>query len=360
MPVSENKSSGKILIIRFSSFGDILAMMSVPAALKNKFPDAEIHWLTRSDFSELATASAGVDRVWPLNKKQGFFGLLQIIDQLRKQNFTHIYDAHNNLRSHLITWGLRGPWGLARWFGLAPFKQNFLRRPTYRLRRLMLFNFRVNWYPKPFVHQWALLEVLAKWDVSLDLPKAPLLSIPEKILQQAVVGLRPLRSNNKPVIALSPSASYQLKRWPVKHWQNLIRQNPQFNFITLGGPEDQFINEIVAVAPERCVNLAGKMSYLESSAYVAASDLLISNDTGLMHVAEQLGHPCIAFLGPAPFGYPGRATTYIKEKKLNCRPCSKHGQGPCVNPEYQKCLVDISVEEVTATANQILKGNTKK
>ncbi len=323
----------KILVIRFSSFGDILAVLSVFAALHEKFPLAELHWLTRKDFEEIANAGKNVDRVWAVDKKQGFAGLQKIITQLRQEKFTHVYDAHNNLRSHWVSWRLRGP-------------LKFLRRSQYRWRRFLLFRFHINKYPKPFVHQWALLEPLARWGVPLTLPPPPLLQIPQKIQQECQQRLSGLR--NSVVVALSPSASYELKRWPVSHWQELVRQNPQWNFVALGGPDDQFIEQITAVAPERCLNMAGKLSYLQSAGMVWAADLLVSNDTGLMHVAEQLGKPCVALLGPAPFGHPGRSTTLIKERELECRPCSKHGQGPCVNSVYQKCLADISAGEVAS------------
>jgi len=56
-------------------------------------------------------------------------------------------------------------------------------------------------------------------------------------------------------------------------------------------------------------------------------------------------------MGPAPFGFPSRETTKIMQLDLNCRPCSKHGQGPCVNEKYQRCLVDITPEQVFEAMN---------
>jgi ADP-heptose:LPS heptosyltransferase len=217
----------------------------------------------------------------------------------------------------------------------------------------MLFQFHKNLYPKPFVHQWALLEPLRAWDVSLSLPAVPLLQIPavqHELAQEAL----PAEWMQKGFVALAPSASYALKRWPVPHWQELIRLNPDLRFVVLGGPEDKFVEDIVKVARDRVRQLAGKLNYLQSSDVVAMSQALVSNDTGLMHVAEQLGKPCVALLGPAPFGYPGRPTTLVQEINLPCRPCSKHGQGPCVNTEYQKCMVDLSPTRVSQALRKIL------
>jgi ADP-heptose:LPS heptosyltransferase len=65
-------------------------------------------------------------------------------------------------------------------------------------------------------------------------------------------------------------------------------------------------------------------------------------------VGEQLGKPTVALMGPAPFGFPSRPSTKIMELNLSCRPCSKHGQGPCVNKIYHQCLVDITPDQVAA------------
>lgn len=101
------------------------------------------------------------------------------------------------------------------------------------------------------------------------------------------------------------------------------------------------------MAPERTLNLAGACSLQVSAAVVAESKFLISNDTGLLHVAEQLGTPAIALMGPAPFGFPSRPATSVMEIDLPCRPCSKHGQGPCINKvKFHQCLVDITPSQV--------------
>lgn len=339
----------KILIIRFSSFGDIVQMLSVPTALKNKFQDAEIHWVTRRDFEEIANTTPNIYKIWSLDRKQGLWGLIKIIFKLREEKFSHIYDAHNNVRSHIICWGLRGFFGISSIFS----NQKFLRRSRYRWRRFLLFRFHINKYPKPFVGQWALLESLQKWGVSLDLPSPPQMIMPKEIISQAKAQIsRAFKDSSMPVIALSPSASYTLKRWPVACWKKLILDNPQWSFVLLGGPQDGFIQDIANVAPHRTINFAGKLTYMESAGIIFNCHVLVSNDTGLMHVAEQIGKPCVALMGPAPFGYPGRSSTKVLERELPCRPCSKHGQGPCTNKEYQKCLVDISVEEVSAQVKQ--------
>jgi ADP-heptose:LPS heptosyltransferase len=163
--------------------------------------------------------------------------------------------------------------------------------------------------------------------------------------------------SDKSYVALAPSAAYFLKRWPVSHFKQLILNMPDINFVLLGGPEDRFIEELQKVAPERTLNTAGKASLTVSSALIKKSRVLISNDTGLLHVGEQLGKPVIALMGPAPFGFPSRPSTEIMELDLVCRPCSKHGQGPCINKTYHQCLVDITPEQVTQALRAKLESS---
>ncbi len=334
----------KFLILRFSSFGDIVASLSLPAAIKKQYPEAEVHWVTREDYVEIAQTSPFVSQVWSISRKKGFADLMRLALLLKKENYTHIYDAHNNTRSRIISLVLTGPFQIFN--GLSG--TQFLRRPRYRWRRFLLFNFKINLYPKPFTGQLALLERLKKWGIPIDPPPAPVLKIPESVsskIQQIIVPLKIVESRLK--VALSPSASYPLKRWPIEYWCQLMSLAPNAYFFLLGGPEDKFIEKIQATAPDRSLNLAGRLTYLESAAIIAECDIVVSNDTGLMHVAEQLGKKCLALMGPAPFGYPCREKTKIFEIDLSCRPCSKHGQGPCVNSVFQKCMVDILPEQVS-------------
>ena len=332
------QTNSKILLIRFSSFGDITQCLSLPAKLKEKFPNSEIHWVTRKEFQLLIQTHPQLDKVWSLDRKLGLKGLLKLAFKLRKENFTHIYDAHNNFRSRIID-------------SILSFSKKIvlLKRPTYRWKRLLLFRFRINKYQMPFSGQRDLIEPLANWGINKQLPTTPQIFPSDADKSMANELLKDVSSD---FITLAPSAAYLLKRWPKDHWIKLIASLPNKFFVLLGGPEDKFIEEIRQTAPDRCLNLSGKCPLSVNTSIIKKSKILISNDTGLMHIAEQLGHPCVALMGPAPFGFPSRPSTKILEINLPCRPCSKHGQGPCINSKYHQCLVDISPETVVDVINQ--------
>lgn len=159
----------KILIIRFSSFGDVTQCLSVPSKLKEFFPSAELHWITREDMAPLLVGHPSIDKIMTLPRKSSWTSLLQMISQLQKERYTYIYDAHNNLRSHFISLFLRPPIALTRL--LSP--PLFLRKSQKRWRRFLLFKLHLNTYRQPFSGQRDLLEPLAEWGVSESLPRAP-------------------------------------------------------------------------------------------------------------------------------------------------------------------------------------------
>ncbi|AGH95220.1 glycosyltransferase family 9 protein [Pseudobdellovibrio exovorus] len=324
----------KILIIRFSSIGDLTQALSIPSFIRSYVPNAEIHFVTRQDLSSLLENHPNIDRIWTLDRRDGFRGLIQLIKKLNQENFTHIYDAHNNLRSALIRFFVHS--------------KKTLVRPMMRIKRFLLLEYHINLFEKPFSGQRDLIKPLEKWGMPFRLPPTPQLFLNESIRQS-------VETPDEDFVALVPSAAYFLKRWPIEYWDELIKLNPSKKFVVLAGPEDNFTS--VLNQNSNVLNLTGKTGLLGSAAVIEKASMTIANDTGLLHFSEQLGKPTIALMGPAPFGFPSRETTLQLERNLKCRPCSKHGQGPCVNVAYHECLRSITPLEVSSRMNQILEQN---
>jgi ADP-heptose:LPS heptosyltransferase len=328
----------KVLVIRFSSIGDVTQSLSIPYYIKKFHPDAEIHFLSRSDLAELFINNKSIFRLWTIERKMGLFELIRFYKVINNENFTHLYDAHNNLRS----------W-LARFFISADFK---LVRSLERAKRFLLLRFKINLFESPHSGQRDLLQPLQKWNIPFEFPQ----SLPNENLipfsEQEVNLLNQKFILPERFICIVPSAAYELKRWPLKNWNQLVIKNQRFTFVVLAGPNDHFTKELNVHA--NVINWTGLTSLRESAYVISRSSAVIANDTGLMHIAEQMGKPTIALMGPAPFGFPSRKTTTILERNLKCRPCSKHGQGPCVNALYHECLASISADEVTARISSLL------
>lgn len=341
----------KTLILRFSSLGDVTQTLSVAAQLAQS--GHEIHWAVRIDLAPLIQNHPAVARVWKLERRDGMKGLVQLFWHLRAENFNYVYDVHNSLRSRLIFWGL---FCLPTLRGFVQ-ERFFLTRRMSRLKRFLWIKFKKNYFTGPRAAQLQLLAPLQSWGVPTELPEPPQFFIDSTSKQ--VVASELEKYQIKDFVALCPSAAYPLKRWPLEHWAELIRLKPQTTFVLLGGPSDKFLSELVTIDPNRVFNFAGRLTLLESAALIEQSLVTITNDTGLMHIAEQLGKPTLALMGPAPFGHPARETTQVFERNLACRPCSKHGQGPCVNPNYQECLKSISPSVVQSSLETLMQASSK-
>lgn len=328
----------KILVLRFSSLGDIAQAAPIAAALKQHDAKSQVHWVTRSDFAEFAGLIANVDQIWTLDKKTGWSGLISLFKKLQNENFTHIYDAHNNLRSNilLILWRLvfifRAP--------------KILKRSKNRWRRFLFFKFRAPVLPQPFIGARSFIEPLSAWGLSQKIPNPPHLKPNTKFHHPD------LKTN---YIVFAPSAAWPTKRWPIEHWKSLALQLSEQQIVLIGGKEDTFCEDIRSVAPERILNLSGKTSLFESCLIVHQTQLLISADTGFLHIADQMGVKNIGLIGPTAFGYTSQPQSQILEVFLDCKPCSKDGRDRCTNAIEQKCMKDILPARVTQTALQTLK-----
>ena len=314
----------KILVIRFSSIGDLTQSLSIPALIKENHPDAEVHFLTRSDFTLLLNNNPMVKKVWAIDRKKGFGEIFRLSQELRQEKFDIIYDAHNNLRSFFIR-------------HLVSAKSKIVK-PMSRLKRFLLIKFKINLFEKPFSGQRDLLKPLEKMGIKFRLPKPPLIFF-DAATENKMNALLKSHDLSK-FIVIVPSAAYALKRWPMTHWKALVEKNSDKKIIVLAGPTDTFTEELNTYS--NIINLTGKTSLLESASIIEKAQAIVTNDTGMLHFSEQLGKKTIALMGPAPFGFPSRPSTVIMEKNLNCRPCSKHGQGPCVNPNFHECMTALT------------------
>lgn len=333
----------KILIIRFSSFGDVVQSLSAVASLKKKFPESQIDFLTRSDFKALLEINPFVSKIWAIKKGQSLVDLISLVSLIKKENYEIVYDAHRNLRSFFVRFFLLG-------FTYAFFPDlfistRFITRPKERIKRLLLFKFRINLFPRPYKGAISYLTPLKIFgEEFFFVPQS--WNFSAATCQQVVTCLAVQAMRLEETICLAPSAAWDMKRWPIDHYKALIKLLPHRKFIILGGREDSFAHCLKEVAPERVLSLIGQLSLIESCYVVSQTALLISADTGLLHVADILGKKAIALIGPTAFGH--TSGEWVKECSINldCRPCSKDGRGKCSQSIYQKCMVDINPQDV--------------
>jgi heptosyltransferase-2 len=262
-----------------------------------------------------------------LDKTKGLKEVLNLALALRKEKYTHIYDAHHNLRSFVLKLILMSVFN----------PPSLIVRPKERIKRILLFIFRINLFPKPFKGIDSYIMPLQKWGIEDNKSKPAVrwnFKEPIKNLPRAVGEDR--------YITIVPSAAWIMKRWPVEYWKQLVLLLPNIKIVILGGKEDSFCEEISTVDPQRVLNMAGKLSLIESCEVIGKSILVVSADTGLLHVADVLDILGISLMGPTAFGFTRSIKIKTLESDLSCRPCSKDGSGKCSQKIYQKCMIDIT------------------
>ncbi|MBI1862382.1 MAG: glycosyltransferase family 9 protein [Deltaproteobacteria bacterium] len=321
----------RILILRFSSLGDIVMATAMIRCLRARFPAARIDMVVREDFLELIEHNPHLDLKMGLSRETGWRGLWRLYQRLKHNDYDLIYDAHFSLRSRILSGFLRPRLS-------AHYQKHYLRRSlalTFKIPLLKHFDRMVVRYIAP----------LERWGVAFD-KKGPELPCP------------PQTRLERPQIGFIPSAQWPGKRWgQFTELARLILEKTDWNITLFAGPGDGFASSIARdLDPTRVHNLQGRLSLKETTVELKKCHLVIANDTGLMHMADALGVPPVVILGPTAKELgcePFHPLHRIIEKTLWCRPCSKNGQAPCIRG--RRVCLEIAPEVVLEEARHVVE-----
>lgn len=329
----------KFLIIRFSSIGDIILTTPVIRCLRNQMPDAEIHFLTKQSFRGILAHNPYVDKIHILGDS---FELM--MHELQTEEYDYIIDLHHNLRTLRIKRALKSA---------KAFSFNKLN-----IEKFVLTNFKLNFLPKKHIVDRN-LETVASFAIKDDGLGLDYF-IPEK---DKVKNEDLPTSHLYGYIGIVIGAALATKKMPI-HKLKEICQSIAHPIILLGGKEDfEDGQKIAAIDSIKIYNACGKFNLNESADLVRRAKLIISNDTGLMHIAAAFQRPIISLWGnttPAFGMYPfyGKKSNQqfdvVEVDKLWCRPCSKIGFKKCPKGHF-KCMENIAVNDIVNLVNQQLK-----
>ncbi len=351
----------KILILKPSSLGDVIHALPVLRLLKLHHPNAEIFWWIDSSLAPLIEGDpdlAGIVRFerkrW--GKPRHWPEMFRSIRWLRAQNFDLVIDLQCLARSGAFAWLANGKFLV----GLDEVREGARGFYDLAVPRPSFYTHAVDWY----------LAVLPPLGVPVHknftwLPERPQIAADVKrkwpdvgVQASACPSPDTLKRELQPRwIALQPGARWLNKRWPVQHFAELIRalakKFPTARFAVLGGKDDAPLGErIFQAAPEKVLNLCGATTLPEMIEWVRRCDLLITNDTGPMHVAAALGKPLVALFGPTA---PERTGPYgqlqnVLRLNLPCSPCLK---SDCHFEKPDECLRALSPVQVLTRVQQI-------
>jgi heptosyltransferase-2 len=313
--------------------GDVILTTPLVRAIRARHPEAEITYLTRPAFAPLvADHPAGVE-VMTFDPRQE--SLRSLAGRLRARRFTHLLDLHGVTRTRLLRFLAPG-----RWCGYS----------KRRVARWILVHMKRDVYGSPVPEAERFFEAACDLDVRPDGGPADV-GIGPDAAAAAAGWLAEQSLGGRPIAALAPGAAHFTKRWPLEHWKTLSHElvGRGYDVAVLTG--DDFREQgmaIVAAAGGHAASTAGALGLQATAAVVRESQVLVSGDTGLMHLAAAVGTRVVALFGPTvrQFGFfPYRAPATVLELALPCRPCSAQG-GPACPLGHHRCLQDIGAESV--------------
>ncbi len=324
----------KVLLLRFSSIGDVVLTTPVARCLHQQ-TGAEVHYLTKQSFSSILTPNPHVQRVFSFQKE-----VTEVMPALKKEKYDWVIDLHHNLRSRRVKWALGRP---ARSFH----KLNF--------EKWLLVNLKIDRLPNVHIVQRYLAAVrhLGVQDDGQGLDYF----IPAED-EVKVEQLNPLLTAGH-FVAFVVGAAHATKQLPLEK-AIAICQNLPVPVALLGGPGDRDLGEAIAAgAGPQVVNLCGTLRLHQSASVLRQAARVLSPDTGLMHIAAALRKPIVSVwgnttprFGMAPWYPTGLAlNTSMEVMGLPCRPCSKIGYAACPQGHF-RCMQDQPSGQIQA----LLKG----
>lgn len=336
----------KILILKPSSLGDVVQALPVLRLLKLHWPESAVYWWISSELASLLEDDPDLAGIYRFERRRWLspwhWGeMARSIRQMRRQRFDWVVDLQGLARSGLFSWLARGQMSIGvddPREGAGAFYDVRVPRPSEETHA-------VDWY----------LEVISRLGVPL---RRDFVWMPPREKAAASLEQRWGGRLKERWVLLNPGARWANKRWPAEAYRELARRilawRPDIHLAILGGRTERETGAAIAeVNPSRCLNLAGETSLPELVEWIRLSQLLVTNDTGPMHIAAALQRQIVAIFGPTD---PARTGPYgqlesVMRLALPCVPCMKPH---CANPRPLECLTAISVESVFAQVEVLL------
>ena len=322
----------KFLIIRFSSIGDIVLTSPVIRCLKNQVKNAEIHFVTKQSFECILNSNPNIKKVHVFDEN-----LVEIFHELKEEKFDYIIDLHHNFRSGQIKRRIKAP----------AFSVNKLN-----LKKMLLIQFKINRLPKKHIVD-RYLETLSFLNVKNDGQGLDYF-IPEKNTFKKEELPAPFQNG---YLAFVIAGTYHTKKLPVEKASEIC-QKLDFPVILLGGKNEFNEGEtILSQSKGNVLNYAGKISLNQSASLVRNANIVLTNDTGLMHIAAAFKKKILSFWGNTvpDFGMTPYQSNEVSQtleiENLKCRPCSKLGYKKCPKKHF-KCMNEIDTSNVVQWVNQ--------
>ena len=335
----------RILIIKPSSLGDIVHSMPTVAALRQRFPSARITWLVKREWAAVLEGNPHLDEVLALDLSPK--GWLAAIRAVRAGRFDTVVDLQGLLRSAVLGWISGAPVRIG-------FTNGREGSPWFYTERVPV--------PSPSMHAVDRYLLTAKYlGADPGEVKPSEFSLPHDAQAQARVEVLLAAAGvhaGATLVAMNPSARWNTKRWPLDSFAAVgdrLQQDGTARVVLIGGRDERHVGKQVLRAMRTApIDLMGQTTLKELIALLRRARLLVTNDSGPMHLAAAVGTPVIALFGPTD---PARTGPYgaghtVLRSGVPCSPCFSRR---CTNAVELECLTSIRPENVIEAAMRLLE-----
>jgi ADP-heptose:LPS heptosyltransferase len=316
----------KVLVIRFSSIGDIVLTSPVIRCIKKQLLGATVHFLTKKVFLPVLEANPYIDKIYSIETD-----VKEIMDRLHSEEYDYIIDLHHNLRTLQVKKDLR---------------RRSYSFPKLNIEKWLVVNLKIDRLPNIHIVD-RYFETVKALNVNND---GQGLDHFIPIKDEVDINTLP-ESHRKGYIGIIIGAGHFTKQFP-EHKLTSLCKKLNSPIVLLGGKEDaENAKRIEAAVGVNIFTACGKYSINQSASLVKQAKKIITNDTGLMHIASAFKKDIISIWGNTipEFGMypymPGASSHIMEVKGLKCRPCSKLGYDACPKKHF-KCMEQISEEQI--------------
>ncbi len=323
----------KFLVIQTASIGDVILSTAIGEKLIQKYPNAQIDYLVKQGNERLFDGNPWINEIIAWNKsKEKFKNMLRIIFQIREEK----YDAVINLQRFAST-------GIFTVFSGAKKKYGFRKNPlSLFFTQSFPHKFKENWHETDRNHQ--LIAQLT------DSKKAKPVMYPT-MKENAIMS----QYKTQKYITITPASLWFTKQYPIEKWVDFVHKvDNSINIYLLGSAADKLLCDKLIERTDRdnIMNLAGKLSFMESAALMRDAWMNYVNDSAAQHIASSVNGKITAiYCSTVPnfgFGPLSDDSVVIENKeKLTCRPCGLHGHKNCPEKHF-KCALNIDNKELLA------------
>ena len=342
----------RIGIIKPSAFGDVVQTLPILPVLKERFPEVEIAWVIRRELSPLLAGHPQLDDVIPYDRHGGVRGTWRLMSELKARAFDLVFDLQGLFRTGLMTWATKAPYRV----GLQSAREgsrlacNITLADTGRM-------------VPAHIRYWRVAEALGLGDRQR-------ISFIHTSIADDSWAARQVSELEQPCLAIHPGARWETKRWPVENFAVVAAKAYRrfgFSMAILGSGEERPAAEELEtllrrfIPAARIANLAGETSIKQLAALLKQVDLVLTNDSGPMHLAAAVNTPVVGVFtctDPARSGPPGDEHALITTD-MSCRACYKK-RCPLKGKNERACLTDITADQVWSRFEALVQRHARR